>query len=474
MHLVHQNIFEFDCASKKTGKVLQDTLSIFLQQKFYPQLEILLNRYEVPDQVWKIDNLNLELPEIKAKNWQKDLCKNALEEIEKYLKTNQPKSVDPGKSDLKIFHSEMELCEKLFFQFLKTGMISENTFSRNLATIISKIELTPAFLQSIISIFEEDPQTVIRYYFNISESFKTKIKQSIITLPISEKWKPFFINEVKFKNISDLEKRIFNLAKENLTISMTQMDEIQNEISTKKSLKGTKKTELKIEKEENLHDLIPNLNQIKAENKSEESLLKKTQNVNTSRNSALNLETFKGVKTDIKTDHQFHFEENIYIDNSGLIILHPFLKALFEQCDLCKNHFWTSEESQHKAVLLTQYLTNSKEEIFENDLVLNKILCGLTVECVVNTKLVISQEEKERCKNLLKAVLEYWKSLNNSSAETLQETFLQRKGKLSFKNNHPELWVEEKGVDVLLQELPWGIGTIKTPWMNQFLICNWR
>ena len=67
MHLVHQNIFEFDCASKETGKEVQKNLSSILEKEFYPKLEILLDQYEVENHFWKIENLTLELPKIKGK-----------------------------------------------------------------------------------------------------------------------------------------------------------------------------------------------------------------------------------------------------------------------------------------------------------------------------------------------------------------------------------------------------------------------
>lgn len=93
---------------------------------------------------------------------------------------------------------------------------------------------------------------------------------------------------------------------------------------------------------------------------------------------------------------------------------------------------------------------------------------------LVNTKLKITQKEKEKCNSLLNAVKEYWKPMEKSSVEALRETFLQRDGKLDQSNpNAIELWVEEKGYDILLAQLPWGIGTIKTPWMDFYLISNW-
>ncbi|MBC7862174.1 MAG: hypothetical protein IAF38_04315, partial [Bacteroidia bacterium] len=94
---------------------------------------------------------------------------------------------------------------------------------------------------------------------------------------------------------------------------------------------------------------------------------------------------------------------------------------------------------------------------------------------VVNTKLKITPKEKKLALSLLEAVLENWKTMGTSSVEALQETFLQREGKLELQANDTyELWVEEKGYDVLLAQLPWGIGMVKTPWMENYLTCHWN
>lgn len=154
--------------------------------------------------------------------------------------------------------------------------------------------------------------------------------------------------------------------------------------------------------------------------------------------------------------------------------MHPFLVNLFQKLNLCKDEVWIDKESQHKAVLLTQYLITGQEIFFENELILNKILCGFPIDEVVNTKQKISQEEKEICNDLLLVVLEYWSVMKNSSLEALRETFLQRNGKLSVSGLCSyELWVEDKGVDILLEQLPWGIGMIQTPWMEELMTVNW-
>jgi hypothetical protein len=50
---------------------------------------------------------------------------------------------------------------------------------------------------------------------------------------------------------------------------------------------------------------------------------------------------------------------------------------------------------------------------------------------------------------------------------------MQRNGKLSVVDDGWLMQVEQKAIDVLLNHLPWGIGIIKLPWMNEILYVEW-
>ena len=475
MHLIHQNIFEFDCTSKERGKEVQENLSSILEKEFYPKLEILLDEYEIENHLWQIENLTLELPKIKAKNWQQELCKLALEEMENHLKQSYPKKEIQQSTAGNDRYSKKETCEQLILEFLTTGAISENVFSKNLTEICTAIEVTPLFLENLILVFEEDMESAIRYYFNSPEDFKIKVKENIFQNTIPKKWKDFLTGENNFQDISDLETWLYDLDHEYLPPSIKDHEKKIEEFLENRNRDLDKKiTLIKDLNTDFKEDISTNFRQKKGK---KEKVVFKIDRVKDGKNddkSDIKRKNLENRDLQNEFNRTFIFELNNYVENAGLVILHPFLKPLFEQTSLCENDNWISEESQHRAILLSQYLISGKTEIFENELVLNKLICGLPIESIVNTKLVLSELEKEKCENLLTAVLEYWKPLQASSAETLRETFLQRNGKLSLKNNNQELWVEEKGVDILLEQLPWGIGTIKTPWMTEFLICNWR
>lgn len=168
-------------------------------------------------------------------------------------------------------------------------------------------------------------------------------------------------------------------------------------------------------------------------------------------------------------------DESIFIQNAGLILLHPFLGNLFTACGLMENEKFTNNEASNKAVHLLQYLVNGQTEMPEYFLTLNKILCGLPHEEHIDRFTKLSARECEESLELLQAAIQHWDVLKGSSPQALQETFLQRTGKLSFNaaDKYWKLQVEKKGVDILLEKIPWGYSYIQLPWMEFPLVTEW-
>ncbi|MFT3823203.1 MAG: contractile injection system tape measure protein [Chitinophagaceae bacterium] len=169
-------------------------------------------------------------------------------------------------------------------------------------------------------------------------------------------------------------------------------------------------------------------------------------------------------------------EEGVFVDNAGLVLLHPFLTNFFAALQLVKDNQFVDEAAQWKAVHLLQYLATGEEQVPEYCESLNKILCGLTAEEPVDRFVELSDAEKQEARELLQAVVGHWTALKSSSPEALQETFLQRKGKLRFveTDNYWKLQVEQKAFDILLDKLPWGFSYIQLPWMQYPLTTEWQ
>ena len=167
-------------------------------------------------------------------------------------------------------------------------------------------------------------------------------------------------------------------------------------------------------------------------------------------------------------------EDGIFIQNAGLILLHPFLNMFFKNLQLVKENDFEDALSHQKALHLLHYLATGLLTSLEHELVIEKILCAYPLENPVDNKIELTADELNEADTLLVEVILQWEILKGTSVAGLRESFLQRNGKLSTKNNDLHLQVESGAIDVLLDHLPWNLSMIKLPWMNDILRVEWR
>ncbi|SDT58067.1 hypothetical protein SAMN05216490_4148 [Mucilaginibacter mallensis] len=174
-----------------------------------------------------------------------------------------------------------------------------------------------------------------------------------------------------------------------------------------------------------------------------------------------------------KKDAQIIAGDMLFVNNSGTIILHPFLKAYFESLGLLAEKKFISDEACQRAVLLLHYLATGETKVAEFNLTLQKVMCGYPLDDTLPDEIRLTEKEITESENLLGAVTNYWVPLNNTSIQGLRSSFLQREGKLELRENGWLLTIEQKTLDILLGKLPWGISTIRLPWMEQLLNVDW-
>ncbi|PJJ60786.1 contractile injection system tape measure protein [Hymenobacter chitinivorans] len=163
-----------------------------------------------------------------------------------------------------------------------------------------------------------------------------------------------------------------------------------------------------------------------------------------------------------------------YITNAGLVLLWPFLTMLFDRLGYLENRQFKSATEAYRAVHLLQFLATGAEGFPEYVLVLNKLLCGVQQTSPVVRELALTAEEKETGLGLLQAVISRWEILKKTSVAGLQETFLNRNGRLDWQDDKILLTVETKAFDMLLDQRPWSIAVIRLPWMLLPLYVTWR
>jgi hypothetical protein len=181
----------------------------------------------------------------------------------------------------------------------------------------------------------------------------------------------------------------------------------------------------------------------------------------------------KAPRPSLKNSKHSSTEYELYVKSCGMVILHYFLAPFFTGLKLLADGKFIDDTAHQRAVLLLHYLATGNVEVAEFDLILQKILCGYPLDETLPASIVLSKKEKMESKKLLEAIIDHWTPLKNTSVDGLRNTFFERDGKLTTKENGWLLTVEQRTVDVLLGKLPWGFSTIRLPWMEQILNVDW-
>lgn len=168
----------------------------------------------------------------------------------------------------------------------------------------------------------------------------------------------------------------------------------------------------------------------------------------------------------------------IYIANAGLALLNPYLPALFERlgvltADADGKPRIAGIEAMSRAVHLLQYCADTRCDAPEPMLVLNKLLCGLPTGQPVAPAIEPRPEDLEICDGLLDAMIANWPIIGNTSRTGLRETFLQREGRLLHADGKWTLHVQRKGLDILVDQIPWSLSMIYHRWMPEPVHVTW-
>lgn len=172
-------------------------------------------------------------------------------------------------------------------------------------------------------------------------------------------------------------------------------------------------------------------------------------------------------------------EECLYIDNAGLVLLGAFLPHLFKSLDMLHTNTQGKVRLRDKATInravhMLQYLVNGSTSTHEALLPLNKILCGESIHIAIERSIELTKEELRICEQLHNSVLASWASLSGTSIMGLQQTFLQREGRLVQTDDRWKLTVQRKTVDVLMDQVSWSISVISHAWMPKPLYVSWQ
>lgn len=161
----------------------------------------------------------------------------------------------------------------------------------------------------------------------------------------------------------------------------------------------------------------------------------------------------------------------IWVQNAGVILTHPFLKHLFMRIGVLSESNELTDPVLAAHVL--HFVATGQESDFEQEMVLEKILCGLAPEDSIPREVPISEEIRKEVDAFFEAIKSNWKPLAGSSNEAMRETFFRREGKLFVDESGLRLIVERKTVDILLNQLSWPVSIVRFAWLKDILYVEW-
>jgi uncharacterized protein YjbI with pentapeptide repeats len=168
------------------------------------------------------------------------------------------------------------------------------------------------------------------------------------------------------------------------------------------------------------------------------------------------------------------WEAGLHINNAGQVLAAAFLPRLFSMLNLMQDGKFIDMGAADRAVHLVQFMVTGQSATPEYDLILNKILCGISTSIPVSAGIEITEQEQTLIEQMLSSMIQHWKVLGSTSISGLRETFFQRQGWLVLEEDCWRLKVKEQTFDLLLDRLPWSISLIKHGWMDKPLRVSWR
>jgi hypothetical protein len=466
-HIIQKQSFEIGFENPETTLGLQDQVAQVFYENLKPRMEKMFDEMFNNDQYAIIDNLEIDLGTLDPENWEQEFADRAIEKLRISLAATHNDIINAQK-----YHSQRAI--ETFFFYLENGFMPWNSRLSTTAELEKLLTVNDQFVRRLMKLIRLKGLVAERLVYQFSEAFTQRVINEIIPAK-QEKMHEVFELLQEFDPFSAPPQTGQQFSKGITDIALLQVLASAHEFTTEKYFR----TLLILVHRDHILEIRINkiLNAIKTRN---------FQNANTAK--AIEEKSFfgehkqKSEKEQLQPDETLQMEipasvktsvGDIYIENAGLVLLHPFLMSLFENLGLTKNEKWHDDFCQQKAVLILQYLAKGISPADEHELVLNKIMCGLQPEDVINTASELEVDTMTECENLLAAVIKHWSILRNTSVESLRETFLQRSAKLSMIDQGWLLQVEQKSFDVLLNNLPWGIGIVKIPVMNEMLFVEW-
>jgi hypothetical protein len=476
-HIIQKVFVEITVNNKAKALSIKDDINSFLSIDVFPEIEnhIKALEYKLAGHTLQIPRLELNVEvkssalNIELKDKIAELFKEELSEITKPIETSSQETKNDTKAYLV---DDQEKGIKAFLYFLEKGTMPWwNSQSNSMAilesTVFDSIISSGSFQKSIVpALSKENVRNRI-----INQLSDEQIAQLCLAI-LKNKELKINLETDTIRHLSKLDhtdriaiwRLIFKVISEYLNTSGNHFREyLLQEISIKKQI-DLSITKSNHQNRKTIVKIFPFI----TENEISESL--KTDAADQPENVETSIETLHE-KNEIIQESIIQ-DEGQYIQNAGLILIHPFIRTLFEHCELIDPKTQQLTDPELCAHLL-HYIATGKTNAPEYDMIFEKFLCNIPMHQPINRHIKLSRKHKTQAKNVIESVQHNWAPMRKSSVALLQNEFFQRPGKLIINDADYTLTVERKTQDILLEKLSWGIGLVKLPWQKKFIFVNW-
>ncbi|WP_418604238.1 contractile injection system tape measure protein [Hwangdonia sp.] len=459
-HIINKVFLEVNTNSSKKAFALKDNLGVFLRHQLFPMIEryfetkntvlsgstLRFNKIEIEINQTDVENLN------SLKN---NIFNTFKEKIDSEIKNASNYTEDQNKL---VLLSKNKSKQDAFIYFLQTGekpwwQINTSTLfdEAGIKSIISDEGFSARFIKALAHqkarqrLVNQFNDSILTLLLATPNSIKTTVNRKIFSILQSDKqlrhtfWMAI-MKAYRYKDTSEVKIMVKQLTVFK-TINLKQIEALENFASGLVNKPLNKKKEIEPTKEKALF-LKTNITEEKEDNEQEEEVAATT-------------------------------EKSLYINNAGLVLMHPFLKQLFINAKLADSKGNLIDSKKEKAIHLLHYLSTKQEHQLESELVLEKFLCGYPINQTMQRFIALPQDFKLMAEEVLQSAVTHWKALKNTSPDGLRTGFLQREGKLIVENKNCKIIVERKAQDILLDKIPWNIHLIKLPWLEHLIFVEW-
>lgn len=452
---------------------------MFLKNELFPRIELLFDEYDFEDEIIRLDELTLDLSVQKGNDFSNlptEIYRQLKEKIDlqmpfpKELKSNSGESFESEKQNVRRI-SATQHSENVFLFFLENGYLpwygkEEQINSFTLPEIWEKNLDNKEFFRELDQILGRSETAADRFIIQFSDETVTAYLRRKNLRIHAETYAILKVSQ----NLDKDGRRIFL----KLLIRLAHDDFPGVSEIFDRLIFGVMMEEKRISKKTDIPEIeqFKNLFQrILPETSLQDSVLEKIDWLIEGKPIIPNeIQHFQETKPESFLD-----EENnpIWVQNAGLVLLHPFLKQFFTTTGITGKQEILTHENFDLAVQSLHFLATGNENAFEGNLVFEKFLCGVPLKTPVQKQSLLTDQIKNEANELLIEVVRHWTVLKNTSTDGLRQMFIQRDGKLIQEDDRYKLIVERKAQDLLLERLPWNIAVIKLPWISNILFTEW-